>query len=315
MKKISIITPCYNEEEGLFDCTKKITELFSNELKEYNYEHIICDNNSNEKTIKILREISTNNNKIKIILNAKNYGSVKSTFNGIKSSSGDAVLLFFPVDMQDPPEIIPELIKKWEKGFDFVVGCRKNREELFFMKSIRKFFYIILKKFSKNKIPLNVADFQLVDRKIINKIVKLKDNFPFIRTLAFEYSDNFDTINYTWKRRTFGKSKEPLKDYINSAMNGLISVSDAPFRLILISGFIVSFFSLSYGVYALFYNIFVQTDLDKGMPTMLISILVFSGFQLLVLGFLGEYITSIHNLIKKNVEVNEKEKINFDLKE
>ena len=311
MKKISIITPCYNEEEGLINCTKKIVELFSNELRKYDYEHIICDNNSNEKTIKILREISTNNNKIKVILNAKNYGSVKSTFNGIKNSSGDAVLLFFPVDMQDPPEKIPELIKKWENGFDFVIGCREQREELIIMKSIRKFFYLILKKFSKNKIPLNVSDFQLVDKKIIDKIVKLKDNFPFIRTLAFEYSDNFDTINYTWKKRTFGKSKEPLKDYIDSAMNGLISVSDAPFRLILIAGFIVSFLSISYGVFAFFYNLFAQSGLEKGMPTLLVSILIFSGLQLLVLGFLGEYITSIHNQIKKDIEINIKEKINF----
>ena len=311
MKKISIITPCYNEEEGLINCTKKISELFSNELKEYDYEHIICDNNSNEKTVAILRKISTENKNIKIIFNAKNYGSVKSTFNGIKNSTGDAVLLFFPVDMQDPPEKIPELVKKWESGYDFVVGCRNQRQEFIVMKTVRKLFYALLNKFSKNKIPLNVSDFQLVDRKIINKFILLKDNFPFTRTLAFEYSDNFDTVSYTWQKRVFGRSKEPLKDYINTAMNGLISVSDTPFRLILILGFIVSFLSLSYGVYALFYNIFIQTDLEKGMPTLLVSILIFSGMQLLVLGFLGEYITSIHNQIKKDIDVNEREKINF----
>ena len=106
--------------------------------------------------------------------------------------------------MQDPPEKIPELVKKWENGFDFVVGCRDQREEFFIMKSIRKFFYIVLKKFSKNNIPLNVSDFQLVDRQIVNKFMKLRDNLPFIRTLAFEYSDNFDTINYTWKKRIHG---------------------------------------------------------------------------------------------------------------
>ena len=179
------------------------------------------------------------------------------------------------------------------------------------MKSIRKFFYIVLKKFSKNNIPLNVSDFQLVDRKIINKFIKLKDNLPFIRTLAFEYSDNFDTINYTWKKRIHGKSKESLKDYIDSAMNGLISVSDAPFRLIIIAGFIVSAFSLSYGIYALIYNLIFQTNLVQGLPTILISVLIFSGLQLLVLGFIGEYVTSVHSKIKKDVEVNEKEKINF----
>ena len=200
MKKISIITPCYNEnKEGLKECSEKISQLFSNELNNYEYEHIICDNNSQEETIFALREISSKNKNVKVILNAKNYGSAKSVFNGIKNSTGDAVLLFFPVDMQDPPEKIPELVKKWENGFDFVAGCRDQREEFFVMKFIRKSFYVILKKFSKNKIPLNVSDFQLVDRNIINKFIKLKDNLPFIRTLAFEYSDNFDTVNYTWK--------------------------------------------------------------------------------------------------------------------
>lgn len=311
IKKISIITPCYNEENGLYNCTETIKSLFDNELKEYDYEHIICDNNSNNKTIDILKKISIDNKKIKVILNAKNYGSVKSTFNGIKNSSGDAVLLFFPVDMQDPPEKIPELVKIWSTGVDFVVGCRSEREEFFLMKSIRKFFYIVLKKFSKNNIPLNVSDFQLVDRKIINKMIRLKDNFPFIRTLAFEYSDNYKTINYTWKKRKIGKSKENLKDYISSAMKGLISVTDTPFRFILYSGMIVSIFSISYGLFSFFYNIFFQNDLDKGMSTLLISVLIFSGLQLLVLGFMGEYISSIHNQIKKDIEVNEKEKINF----
>lgn len=311
MKKISIITPCFNEETALYNCTKEIKKLFDNELSDYDYEHIICDNNSNENTVKILREIAQNNKKIKIILNAKNYGSVRSTFNGIKNSSGDAVLLYYPVDMQDPPEMIPELVKKWNEGADFVVGCRTEREEFFLMKSVRNFFYILLKKFSKNNIPLNVSDFQLVDRKIINKMISIKDNFPFIRTLAFEFSDNYKSINYKWKKREIGKSKEFIKDYISSAMKGLISASDAPFRFILYTGMFVSIFSIIYGFYSFFYNLFFQNDLEKGMPTLLISVLIFSGLQLLVLGFMGEYISSIHNQLKKDIEVNVKEKINF----
>jgi len=311
MKKISIITPCYNEKDALYECVKKINDLFQKELNTYKYEHIICDNNSDRETIDILRDIAAKNPNVKVILNAKNYGSVKSTFNGIKNSTGDAVLLFYPVDMQDPPEKIPELVKNWQKGFDFVVGCRSQREEFFLMKQTRKLFYFILKNFSKNEIPMNVSDFQLVDRKIVNQMIKLKDNFPFIRTLAFEYSDNYTTVDYTWKKREIGNSKEFFKDYISSAINGLISVSDAPFRFILMIGILVSILSISYGLFSLFYNIFFQNELDKGMPTLLISVLIFSGLQLLVLGFLGEYTSSIHNQIKKQIEVNEKEKINF----
>jgi len=214
--------------------------------------------------------------------------------------------------MQDPPEKIPEFVEKWEKGFDFVVGCRDQREEFFIMKYIRKFFYVLLKIFSKNKIPLNVTEFQIVDRKIVNKFVKLKNNFPFIRTLAFEYSENFDTIKYTWRKRVYGKSKETMTAYINSAMNGLVSVTDTPFRLILIIGCIISLISLSFGFFTLIDNLLFDRNLVQGIPTLLISIFVFSGIQLLVLGFIGEYVSAIHNQIKKDVEFNEKEKINFD---
>ena len=221
------------------------------------------------------------------------------------------MILLFAVDLQDPPEKIVDLVKKWEKGYDFVVGCRSKREEFFLMKTIRKCFYFILKNFSKNNIPMNVTDFQLVDKKIIKKMSQLRDNFPFIRTLAFEYSDNFTTVEYTWKKRKIGKSKEFLRDYISTAVNGFISVNDAPFRLILYIGLLVSILSISYGVFSLFYNLFFENNLTKGLPTLLISVLIFSGFQLLVLGYLGEYISSIHNQIKKDIEVNEKEKINF----
>jgi len=312
MKKISIITPCYNEEDGMYECVNSIKELFNNELKSYDYEHIICDNNSNKKTIIIIKEILKNDKKVKCIINAKNYGTVVSTFNGIKNSTGDAVLLFFPVDMQDPAEKIPELVKKWDSGYDFVVGCRDQREEFFVMKSIRKFFYIILKKFSKNNIPLNVSDFQLVDRKIINQMIKIKDVHPFIRTLAFEYSDNFALVSCKWKKRKFGKSKEPFMALINTAMTGIMSVSDAPFRLVIFIGLVTSFFSIIFGIFSLFYNLFFNDGLEKGMPTLLVSILIFSGVQLLVLGFVGEYISSIHRNLKKDISVLEKEKINFD---
>ena len=126
-----------------------------------------------------------------------------------------------------------------------------------------------------------------------------------------EYSDNFTLVSYKWKKRNIGQSKEPFKDLVNSALNGLISVSDAPFRLTILLGFVISFLSISYGIFALIYNTFFETNLDKGMPTLLVSILIFSGVQLLVLGFIGEYISSIHKQIKKDISVNEKEKINF----
>lgn len=312
MKKISIITPCYNEEKNLLNCIEEIKKLFNKKLSKYDYEHIISDNNSNDQTPTILKKVANENNKVKVILNSKNYGSVKSTFNAIKKSSGDAVLLFFPADLQDPVEKIPELIEKWESGRDFVVGCRDQRDEFFFMKYVRKLFYFIINKISYNQIPMNVSDFQLVDRKIINKFHLISDSQPFIRTLAFDYSDNYAIVSYKWSKRKFGKSKEPFKALVNTAMSGILSVSDAPFRLVIFLGLITSILSISYGFYSLFYNFFFNQDLQKGIPTLLISVLIFSGVQLLVLGFVGEYISAIHRNLKKNINVSEKETINFD---
>ena len=130
-------------------------------------------------------------------------------------------MLFFPADLQDPVEKIPELIEKWESGYDFVVGCRDQRDEFFLMKFVRKLFYFIINKISYNQIPMNVSDFQLVDRKIINKFDLIPDSQPFIRTLAFDYSDNYATVSYKWNKRRFGKSKEPLQALVNTAMSGI----------------------------------------------------------------------------------------------
>ena len=136
MKKISIISPCFNEKENLIDLTNSVKKIFKN-LDKYEYEHIIADNNSKNETKKILRNLASQDKKIKVLFNAKNFGSQMSTFNAIKYASGDAVFLFLPSDMQDPPELIPEFLSKWEEGFDVVYGTRDKRQENFIMRNIR----------------------------------------------------------------------------------------------------------------------------------------------------------------------------------
>jgi len=311
MKKISIISPCLNENVNLIDLTNSIKTIFA-ELHNYEYEHIIADNNSNQETKKILRELADKDKKIKILFNAKNFGSQMSTFNAIKFAKGDAVFLFLPSDMQDPPNLIPDFIKKWEEGYDVVYGTRDTREENFIMKNVRFAYYKIINKISLNSIPLNISDYQLVDKKILNEIIKINDNSPFIRSLPIYYTENSIGISYEFKKRKSGKSKELFRSLINTGIKGLIFASNAPFRLLIFIGFITSVFSILYGIYSLINHLFFIEDVEKGLPLLLVSFFIFFGLNLFFLGFIGEYITNIYNIVLNKNRVLIKEKINFD---
>ena len=311
MKKISIISPCFNEKENLIQLTSSVKSIFE-KLNKYDYEHIIADNNSNNETKEILRNLANENKKIKILFNAKNFGSQMSTFNAIKYASGDAVFLFLPSDMQDPPDLIPEFLNKWENGFDVVYGTRDKRQENFIMKNIRFTYYKIINRISLNTIPLNISDYQLVDKKILNEIIKINDNSPFIRSLPIHFTDNVCRISYEFKERKSGKSKELLKSLINTGFKGLIFASSAPFRLLIFFGFVTSLFSILYGFYSLINHIFFIEDIEKGVPLLLVSFFIFFGLNLFFLGFIGEYITNIYNMILNKDRVVVSEKINFE---
>ncbi len=311
MKKISIISPCFNEKENLIDLTNSVKKIFQN-LDKYEYEHIIADNNSRSETKKILRNLASKDKNIKILFNAKNFGSQMSTFNAIKYASGDAVFLFLPSDMQDPPDLIPEFLAKWEEGFDVVYGTRDKRQENFIMKNIRFAYYKIINKISLNSIPLNISDFQLVDKKILNEIIEIKDNSPFIRSLPISFTDNVCRISYEFKKRKFGKSKELFKSLVNTGIKGLIFASNAPFRLLILIGFVLSLLSVLYGIYSFINHLFFIENIEKGIPLLLVSFFIFFGLNLFFLGFIGEYVTNIYNMLLNKDRVYISEKINFD---
>ena len=310
-KLISIVTPCWNENIAIYECHNAIKKLFQNELKNYNYEHIFCDNCSKDDSEKILREISGKDKNVKVILNAKNFGEEKSTFNGIKNTSGDAVVLYFPADLQDPPELIVEFVKIWEKGVDFVYGQRDKRHESKLMTLIRKFFYKVIYFGSSNIIPDNVSDYQLADRKIVNEMLKVKDETPFLRSLGFFITDNHKGINYSMRKRKIGISKYNLSDLLELAVNGVISVSTAPFRIILYAGVLTSIVTLLICIYFIIDFILFDSQDPKGIPFLIVSLFFFSGLQLLLIGIVGEYLVAIHTQIRKKPFVFVREKINF----
>ena len=314
MKTISIVTPCYNEELNIRDCHESVRALFDRELGEYRREHIFCDNASTDSSIDILRAIAKEDSAVRVVLNARNFGPLRSTFNGVMASTGDAVLLFLPADMQDPPELLPEFVKLWEQGFEIIYGIRAVREERWLMRKLRDWYYRLLIRFSEFKVPPGVGDFQLVDRRVVNAMRAVRDNYPFMRMMTFECGGRAIGVPYTWRARKKGLSKNRLAALIDQGINGFVSFTTAPLRLSLYIGFGLAFLSLLYAVINFVIGIVrYQTLAEPGIMTLVVAFFFFGGVQLFFLGILGEYILAIYGQVREKPVVFERERINFDV--
>jgi len=314
MKTISIVTPCYNEELNIRDCHESVRALFDRELGDYRREHIFCDNASTDSSIDILRAIAKEDSAVRVVLNARNFGPLRSTFNGVMASTGDAVLLFLPADMQDPPELLPEFVKLWEQGFEIIYGIRAVREERWLMRKLRDWYYRLLIRFSEFKVPPGVGDFQLVDRRVVNAMRAVRDNYPFMRMMTFECGGRAIGVPYTWRARKKGLSKNRLAALIDQGINGFVSFTTAPLRLSLYIGFGLAFLSLLYAVINFVIGIVrYQTLAEPGIMTLVVAFFFFGGVQLFFLGILGEYILAIYGQVREKPVVFERERINFDV--
>jgi polyisoprenyl-phosphate glycosyltransferase len=312
-KTISVVTPCYNEEENVRDCYEAIKALFDNELKGYNREHIFADNCSTDRTFEILREISRIDTSVKVIANRRNFGPLKNTYNGVMASTGDAVVLFMPADMQDPPELIPQFVKLWEADYEIVYGIRKTRVEGRIMRSIRACYYRVLSRLSEVETPPGVGDFQLVDRRVIEAMREVRDSYPFMRVMTFECGGRKVGIPYTWRSRKKGKTKNALTALVDQALNGLVSFTTAPLRLGLLVGFIISLLSIVFALVNFILGLIYYRQMTQpGIMTLIIAMFFLGGVQLLFMGIIGEYILAIYGQVRQKPIVFERERINFD---
>lgn len=311
-KLISIVTPVYNEELNVGDCYEAIKRLFERDLPQYDYEHIFCDNVSTDQTVPILKQLAAADRRVKIIVNARNFGIPRSSFNGILSTSGDAVVVLFPVDLQDPPELIVEFVKRWEQGYEVVYGVRTAREENRVMRSIRRVYYRLVSRLADIDIPLDVGSFQLVDRVVIDALRHCDDYYPHIPGMIANCGFRATGIPYTWKARAKGLTKNRLHHLIDEGLNGLISFSRVPMRLCLFIGFALSILSITYAFINLVITlIYYHKPIPPGIPTLITAIFFFSGVQLFFFGVLGEYISAIHSQVRKRPLVVERERVNF----
>ena len=311
MKKLSIITPCYNEEVNVEICAQELKKVMQEKLSGYDYEHIFADNASTDSTLEKLREIAVKDAHIKVISNSRNVGPFRNMWNAMKSATGDAVVPLLPADLQDPPSVIPELVKHWEQGFLVTYGVRANREESLIMRLARGLYYRIIKKFASAVIPLNSGEFLLADKKVIDSILIVDDQYPYIRGLIAQTGVKSASVPYTWVRRERGKSKNSFISLIDQAINGFVSTSRVPARLALLGGFLLSFLGFAYAIFTAIMVLISDGTAPVGIPTIIVGIFLLGGVQLLFLGLIGEYILSIHGQVRRTPPMFEVERINF----
>lgn len=308
-KLISIVTPCFNEEENVREVYQQVKNVF-NELSDYRYEHIFIDNSSTDKTLQILKEIAKNDLNIKIIVNSRNFGIVNGYY-AILQSSGDAVIQVV-ADLQDPPYLIIDLIKKWEEGYKIVLAVKNESEESKIMFAIRSFYYNIFNKISEIKIINHYCGFGLLDKMIINILKNIDDPSADLRSLLCEIGFEKAIITYTQPARKKGFSKNKFYNLYDHAMLGITGNSKIPLRIATFVGFLVATLSLLTALGYFIYKIVFWNSFQLGIAPLVIGIFFLGGVQLFFLGIIGEYIGAIFTQVKKHPLVIEKERINFD---
>jgi len=311
-KHISVLTPCFNEQGNVGPLSKAVAKVFE-KLPQYTYEHIFIDNDSSDDTVKILKEIAQNDSNVKVILNARNFGHIRSPFYGMLQCKGDAVISLVS-DFQDPPELIEDFLKKWEEGYKIVIGVKNKSKENPLMFAVRKFFYNLLSKASEGsgESPVkNFTGFGLYDQQFISVLRTLDDPYPYFRGLITELGFNRYEIPYTQPQRASGETKNNFFTLYDMAMLGFTNHSKLPLRLSAFIGFfsaVISFLvALGYFVYKLIF----WDNFQVGMAPLVIGVFFFSSVQLFFIGIIGEYIGAIHTQIRKRPLVIEKERINF----
>jgi len=309
MKKISIITPTYNEEENIALICEGIREIF---IKlDYDYEHIVIDNSSKDRTIPILRQICQTDKKLKVIINNRNYGHLSSPFYGMMQATGDAVVIINS-DFQDPIELIPKLLELWEKGHKVILNQKISSEENFIVSKIRMFYYKILSNASEIKLPQNTTGSGLYDRKVLDLFKTIKDPVPYLRGLVAEIEGDIQFLKFNQPLRKFGKTKNNFYTLLDLALLGFVKHSKLPLRLMIIFGFIISFVSILISIIFFIYKIFFWNSFELGMAPLIIGLFFISAVQMILIGFLGEYVAITLSHIRNMPLVVEKERINFD---
>jgi glycosyltransferase involved in cell wall biosynthesis len=277
---------------------------------DYEYEHILIDNASNDGSDEILRKLAKADARVKIIINTRNFGHIRSPYYGLLQATGDAVI-GMASDLQDPPEMIPEFINKWEEGFKVVAGVKRKTEDSGLFYFLRTLYYRFLRSLTDVKLIDNFTGFGLYDQLVIETLRKIEDPYPYFRGLIADFGFDMAEVVFKQPRRKRGISKNNFYTLYDLAMLGVTNYTKVPLRLATMFGFLAALVSFLIGLTYLIYKLIFWFQFTLGSAPIVIGLFFLGSVQLLFLGIVGEYIGSIHTQVMKRPLVIEKERINF----
>ena len=308
-KQITIVAPTYNEEENVLHFYSRVTEVIKS-ISNYQFEFLFIDNASTDKTANILKDLAKKNKQVKVILNTRNFGHIRSPYWGIIQSQGDATI-YLASDLQDPPELIPQFLDTWEKGFKVVLGVKPESKLNFINHQLKKACYILLNKISDIEIIKDSTGFGLYDKEVLNEVRKINDPYPFLRGIIAELGYEVKQIPFVQDRRFKGFTKNNFYTLYDIGILGIINHSITPIRMASLIGFFVGCISLIFAFIFFILKIMYWNTFPLGISPIIIGMFFMFGLILIFIGFLGEYIGSIHTYLRKRPVVVEKERINF----
>ncbi|WP_433739407.1 glycosyltransferase family 2 protein [Pseudomonas putida] len=308
-KLISIVTPCYNEEANIDELYQRIVEVMSR--LDYDYEHIFIDNCSTDNSHAKLRALAAQDKRIKLIFNARNFGHIRSPYHALLQARGDAAVLIAS-DLQDPPEMIEEFVKKWEEGFKTVMAVKPESEESRLMFLVRRAYYRFVTRISEVPLVQNATGAGLFDRVVLDILKQIDDPYPYFRGLLCEIGFPIATVPFKQPRRQRGITKNNFYTLYDIAMLGITNHSKVPLRLMVMGGGLLAGLSLLIAFGFLVAKLLFWNSFQVGIAPMLISLFFFSSVQILFLGMLGEYLGSVHTQMRNMPLVVESERVNFD---
>ncbi|MBZ5654293.1 MAG: glycosyltransferase family 2 protein [Acidobacteriia bacterium] len=308
-KTISILTPCFNEEDNVREVYERVRAVMSS-LGSYNYEHLFIDNASTDNTFAILKLISSFDNNVKVIRNARNFGPIRSPMHGLYQASGDAVIGIV-ADLQDPPEMIVDLVRQWEQGFPIVITVKQSSEESGLMFWIRKSYYKLVNRLSGIETYENFTGFGLYDRRVVELLKEFNDPYPYFRGMIAEIGLPHAEIPFHQPRRKRGITKNNFYALYDMAMLGITNLSKVPLRIVTLSGFVGAAISVFAGITYFLYKLLFWRNFSVGIAPLVIGMFLMGSLQLVFVGIIGEYIGQIHTLVQRRPLVVEQERLNF----
>ncbi len=311
MKTISMVIPTYNEKDNIFDSYERVKGIMERDLPEYNYEILFIDNFSNDGTRDLLRVLAQKDEHVKVILNGNNFGWSRSSFHGIRSTTGDCTVLL-AADMQEPPEVMVDFVREWEKGYKVVIGIKNKSQESRIKYFIRSCYYKFVRSISDVNHIDQFMGFGLYDREFVNVLRELEDPMPYFRGIVAELGYKMKRIEYTQEVRKKGKTHFNLYKMYDLAMLGITSHSKVVLRVATFAGFAVAAVSLLIALITFILKISGIITYPIGIAAISVGVFAFGGLQLFFIGLLGEYILNIHTRTMKRPLVVEEERLNFE---